>query len=54
MTQEDLATLLGLLAATILLTAWISWRTGDAKRDAWLITGAGAGLAVAAAALCVA
>lgn len=33
MTQERLATLLGLLAATILLTAWISWRTGDARRD---------------------
>ena len=50
MTIDDVAVLLGLLAVTLLVTAVVSWRT-DARRDAWLITGVGSGMAAMAAVL---
>jgi hypothetical protein len=44
MTQEDVAVLLAVLGGTVLVSAWIGRRSGDAARDVWFTLGTGGAL----------
>ena len=41
MTPHDVSLLLCVLGCTYLATAWIGRRTGDARRDVYLVLGTG-------------
>ena len=49
MTVEDVSLLLAALGGTSVLSSWVGRRTGDARRDGWLMLAIGAGLLAAAA-----
>ena len=48
MSQENFSLLLAILGGTWMLASWLGQRTGDDKRDVWLMFAVGSGTFAAA------